>query len=235
VLSLAGTITSRPIIYALNTSAHGDHSYGNMYLPKNVKIIQHINAKTYVDGHFAEDKAFMIKTFGAGRGIEEIEPCTGHVLIAPGGRITLDLGGKLVEIIDFGFCQTGGDLFVWERESRVLWTGNPTVASKPSLPWLLDGHLVETLETLRKVYAFLPADARVVPGHGVVMKREDIKWFIDYLAAIQKNVQMAIDKGLSLEETIKQVTMPEFRGYALYDWVHFHVNVTAAHKELSEK
>ena len=32
-----------------------------------------------------------------------------------------------------------------------MWTGNPVIATKPSLPWLLDGHLVETLSTLRKV------------------------------------------------------------------------------------
>ena len=47
-----------------------------------------------------------------------------------------------------------------ERDGRVsgrrgavpwMWTGNPVIATKPSLPWLLDGHLVETLSTLRKV------------------------------------------------------------------------------------
>ncbi|CAF1273066.1 unnamed protein product [Didymodactylos carnosus] len=235
VLQLTREVTPQPVLYAINTSSHGDHCYGNMYLSENTKIIQHINTKNYADNHLSEDKAFMLKNFGAGRGIEEIKARTGDLLVTAGGSITLDLGDKLVEVIDFGFAQTGGDLFVWQPDSKVLWSGNPVVAGKPALPWLLDGHLVETLETLKKVHAFLPADARIIPGHGVAMKREDLKWHIDYLAAVKKNVQDAIDQGLSLEETVKQVTTPEFGGYALFGWIHSDLNVPAVYKDLSKK
>ena len=33
---LISKTTSKPIIYAINTSFHGDHSYGNMYFPKSM-------------------------------------------------------------------------------------------------------------------------------------------------------------------------------------------------------
>ncbi len=178
--------TDKPIIFAINTSFHGDHSYGNMYLPKETIIVQHAHAKSYIDEHFKEDTDFMLQNFGKGRGIEEIVPTTGDVLVAEGGSIVLDIGGKSVEIIDFGFAQTGGDLFVWEPKSKVLWAGNAIITIKPALPWLLDGHLLETLDTLKKVYAFLPKDARVVPGHGSVMGREDVQWHIDYLETIKE-------------------------------------------------
>jgi glyoxylase-like metal-dependent hydrolase (beta-lactamase superfamily II) len=234
VQALAHAASSMPLTYAVNTSAHGDHSYGNMYLPPETTIIQHINTKNYIDQHLDDDKAFMIKNFGAGRGIEQIQPRTGDVLVPPGGSVTLDLGGKLVDIIDFGFAQTGGDLFVWDPDAKVLWTGNAIVAQKPALPWLLDGHLVETLETLAKVYDFLPADARVVPGHGVVIGRKDLKWHIDYLSAVKQSVQATMGEGLSLEQTVARVTLPEFRGYALFDWVHPGLNVPAAYKDLSK-
>lgn len=91
------------------------------------------------------------------------------------------------------------------------------------------------LETLKKVYAFLPGDARIVPGHGVAMGREDVRWHIDYLTAVRDNVQAAIDQGLTLEQTVVKVKMPEFRGYALFDWVHPSLNVPAAFKDLSAK
>ena len=32
-----------------------------------------------------------------------------------------------------------------------------------------------------KAFAFLPSDARLIPGHGVAMTREDVRWHIDYL------------------------------------------------------
>ncbi len=235
VQALSQKLGHKPIVYAVNTSAHGDHAYGNMYLPASTVIVQHAQTRRYIDAHLADDKAFMIKNFGTGRGIEEIKARTGDVLVAPGGALTLDLGGKSVEIMDFGFAQTGGDLWVWEPQSKVMWSGNPIVAGKPSLPWLLDGHLLATLETLRRVYAFLPADARIVPGHGVVIGKEDLKWHIDYLEAVRSQVQVAILQGLSLEQTIAQVATPEFSGYALFGWVHPGLNVPAAYKELSQK
>jgi len=225
---------NKPILFAVNTSSHGDHWYGNMYLPATTLIIQHVNAKQYIDGHLNEDKQFMIQNFGKGRGIEEIKARTGDILVEKGSKIRIDLGGKLVEIIDFGFAQTGGDLFVWEPQSKILWTGNPIVAGKPSVPWLLDGHLLETLETLKKVYQFVPSDAKIVPGHGVMLKREDLRWHIDYLIAIKNNVQKAHSQGLNQEQCVKTTTeaMKDFHGYCVWDWVHCGVNVPKAYEEL---
>ena len=226
--------TGKPIIYAVNTSFHGDHSYGNMYLPDSTRIIQHKVTREYIDRHFEADTKFMLQNFGEGRGIEEIVPVDADILVASGGRISVDLGGKSVEIIDFGFAQTGGDLFVWEPQSKVLWTGNPIITVKPSLPWLLDGHLLETLASLKRVYDFLPIDSIIVPGHGSPMKREDIRWHIDYLETVKQEVQAAIDGGLSLEQTVETVKMSQFGGYALFGWVHPMLNVPAAYRDLSQ-
>ncbi len=232
VQSLVGKLGKGAPSYAVNTSAHGDHSYGNMYLPKSTLIVQHVNTKHYVEHHLADDKAFMIKNFGTKRGIEEITARTGDLLVPENGKLTLDLGGKTVDIIDFGFGQTGGDLFVWEGQSKTLWAGNVIIAAKPALPWLLDGHLLQTLETLNKVYAFLPPDAKIIPGHGVAMGREDLRWHIDYLSQIKQEVAQAVQQGLSLEQTVQKVALPQFRGYALFDWVHPGLNVPAAYKDL---
>ena len=235
VQDLSQELGGKPLIYAINTSAHGDHSYGNMFLPASTRVVQHAHARQFVSEHLGDDKAFMIKNFGTGRGIEEVEARTGDIMVGPMATLTLDLGNKRVDVIDFGFAQTGGDLWVWEPDAKVLWAGNPVIAAKPALPWLLDGHLVATLATLKRVYAFLPADARIIPGHGVAITREDLNWHIDYLSAVQKNVQAAIDKGLTLEQTVEQTEMPEFRGYALFDWVHPGLNVPAAYRDLSKK
>lgn len=235
VQDLSRKIGGKPIIYAVNTSAHGDHSFGNMYLPASTRIVQHANTADYISKHLDDDKAFMIKNFGAGRGIEGIKSRAADILVSAMSKLTIDLGGKKVEVMDFGFAQTGGDLWVWEPESKVMWAGNPIIAAKPALPWLLDGHLVPTLETLKRVYAFLPADARIIPGHGKAITREDLNWHIDYLNTIKTKVQAAIDKGLTLEQTVQQTPMPEYSGYVLFGWVHPGLNVPAAYRDLSKK
>lgn len=222
-----------PLLYAVNTSSHGDHSFGNMFLPPETRLVQHVQTAHFIATHLDQDKAFMLQNFGQGRGIEPIRAREPDILVPAGGKLVLDLGGRQVEILDFGFAQTGGDLFVWDAQSRTLWAGNPVIAAKPALPWLLDGKLVQTLATLQKVYDFLPADATIVPGHGVPMPREGLRWHLDYLQAVQSGVNDALARGLSLEQTVAELKMPQFRGYQLFDWVHPVLNVPAAYRDLA--
>ena len=224
-----------PLLYAVNTSSHGDHSFGNMFLPRETRLVQHEQTARFIDTHLEQDKAFMLQNFGKGRGIEPIHARAPDILVPAGGKLVLDLGGRQVEIHDFGFAQTGGDLFIWDPQSKTMWTGNPVIAAKPALPWLLDGKLAQTLATLQKVYDFLPADATVVPGHGVPMAREGLRWHLDYLTAVQSGVKDAVARGLSQEQTVAELKMPEFRGYQLFDWVHPALNVPAAYKDQTAK
>lgn len=233
MIALVRAETKKPIRWLVNTSFHGDHSYGNYLFPKDTTIIQHANTKAYIDKYIDQDKTFMIKNFGQGRGIEEVIPRTGDILVPTDGSITLNLGGHKVIISDFGFAQTGGDLFIWHPAANVMWTGNPVISTKPALPWLLDGHLVATLNTLIKVRDVISSNTRVVPGHGPITDRSTFDWNIDYLSTVKSQVKTAIDEGLTLEQTVTKVLMPEFGGYALFGWVHPGLNIPAAYKDLS--
>jgi cyclase len=224
-----------PLLYAVNTSSHGDHSFGNMFLPRETRLVQHEQAARFIGSHLEQDKAFMLQHFGKGRGIEPIRAREPDILVPSGGKLVLDLGGRQVEIHDFGFAQTGGDLFIWDLQSRTLWAGNAVIAAKPAIPWLLDGKLVQTLATLQKVYDFLPPDATIVPGHGVPMPREGLRWHLDYLSAVHSGVKDAIARGRTLEQTVAELKLPEYRGYALFDWLHPALNVPAAYRDLAPK
>lgn len=234
VLSEARRLTKGAPTYAVNTSYHGDHSYGNMYFPKSTVIIQHEETKNYISTKFEADTKFMIGAFGKGRGIEQIKPRAGDVLIPKGGMLQLDLGGRVVEIRDFGFAQTGGDLWVWVPDAKVIFAGNPVVTEKPGIPWLLDGRVQETLDSLTKVRDFLPADAIIVPGHGRPMPKAGLDWHIGYLTALRDETKAAIAKGATVEQAVSQVTLPNYQGYAIFDWIHKQVNVPAAYKELQK-
>lgn len=56
---------------------------------------------------------------------------------------------------------------------------------------------------------------------------------LDYLSAVQAGVKDALARGLSLEQTVAELKLPEFRGYQLFDWVHPGLNVPAAYKDLA--
>ena len=174
----------------------------------------------------------MMQNFGQGRGIEDIVATDADILIGESGSLTINLGRISVDIKDYGFAQTGGDLFVSVPDANVLWTGNAIVAQAPALPWLLDGKLLETRKTLASVYGDFNADTLVVPGHGPVTDISAVKWAVDYLTAVETDVSVALGEGLSLEQTIQRVQLPDFQGYALFGWVHSSMNVPAAYAEL---
>ena len=232
LFNLIAAETTLPVRYLVNTSFHGDHSYGNQYVPDSAAIIQHANAAAYIAEYIEPDKAFMIQNFGEGRGIEEVVATNADILVGNGSNLSVDLGGVIVNITDYGFAQTGGDLFVSVSSANVLWTGNAIVAQAPAVPWLLDGHLIETRDTFQKVYDAFDAETQVVPGHGPVTDIAAIKWGVDYLTAIETEVSAAISEGFGVEDTVARVQLPDFQGYALFGWVHPNMNVPAAYNDL---
>lgn len=236
MIALVRETTAKPILYVLNTSYHGDHSYGNQFFPPGVQFIQHVETQAYIQGHFAEDVAFMKQNFGADQGMDELKPQPAQVLLRDGANIDINLGGKSVNVLHLGFAQTAGDLFVWLPNEKVLYTGNPIISDGPSLPWLLDGKLEAALATSRKLLAMMPKDAIVVPGHGAPAGVGAIEHSIAYLEDLKKRVTEAVAQGLSEQETVDRLTesMKQYNGYKIYPWVHSKINVPKAYQELKK-
>jgi len=234
-MKLVRSVTNKPILYAVNTSDHGDHCFSNYLLPASTIIIQNEFAKENLEKNYEAIKQFMINLFGKGRGIEESRYRPADITIARNNNLKLDLGnGKIVELLNESPAQSQADLFVWLPSAKVFWTGNPFIAESPAIPWLFDGFFLEPARNLRKVYDFIPDDAIVVPGHGKITSKAGIKYTIDYVDALKTNVEDAVRKGLTLEQTKTTVTLKEFdKGYVLFDWLHYNFNLPNAYRDIT--
>jgi len=236
-IKLVRSVTNKPIIYAVNTSDHGDHCFTDYLLPASTIIIQNEFAKESLGKNFDNIKQFMAALFGTGRGIEEAKYRAADITIARNNKLTVDMGaGKIVELINTGTAQSPADLFVWVPADKVFWAGNPFIGESPTIPWLFDGYFLEPADNLKKMYDLLPDDAIVIPGHGRITNKAGIKYTIDYVLALKKNVEDAVKKGLSLEQTKQTVTMKEYdKGYTLFNWLHFNFNLPNAYKDISSQ
>lgn len=235
-VALIRSVTDKPIIYAVNTSDHGDHCFSNYLLPASTTIIQNEFAKENLAKNYDNIKQFMTALFGANRGIENSVYRPADIVIPKNSNLKLDLGnGKIVELLNVGTAQSPADLFVWMPAQKIFWAGNPFIAESPAIPWLFDGYFLEPANNLKKVYDFLPEDAIIIPGHGRVTNKAGIKYTIDYVEALKQQVEVAVDKGLTLEQTKETVKMNEFnKGYALFNWLHFNFNLPNAYKDISD-
>lgn len=231
-IALVQEQTDRPIRYVVNTSSHGDHTFGNAFLPDEVEVVQHERTADFIAANFAEDVAFMKANFGGDQGLDEITPVRADVRVGDAGW-SVDLGGRTVEARYYGFAQTPGDLFVWVPDASVLWTGNAFVSEEPAIPWLLAGQGEAAEVTLRAVQDSLPASAIVVPGHGRPLAPAGMSFYLEYLGAMLAGVRAAVTEGLTLEETVAAVTLDEYQGYRIWGWIHAQVNVPNTYGELA--
>ncbi|MBL0739864.1 MBL fold metallo-hydrolase [Chryseolinea lacunae] len=233
-MKLVRSVTAKPILYAVNTSDHGDHCFTNYLLPSSTIIIQNEFAKENLSKNFEYIKQFMVMLFGTGREIEKAVYRPADITLAKNNNLKIDLGnGKVVEFLNGGTAQSPADLFVWLPSSKVFWAGNPFIGESPTIPWLFDGFFLEPADNLKKMYDFLPSDAIVVPGHGRITTKAGIKYTIDYVEALKKQVTEAVDKGLTLEQTLQSVTLKEYdKGYVLFHWLHDNFNLPNAYKDI---
>jgi glyoxylase-like metal-dependent hydrolase (beta-lactamase superfamily II) len=235
---LIRSVTDKPIVYAINTSDHGDHCFGNYLLPKETIIIQNEFCKENLSKNYDNIKQFMIMLFGKGRGIEESVYRSADITISKNQNMKVDMGNEnIVEILNIGTAQSPADLFVYLKSpsGNVLWAGNPFIAESPAIPWLFDGYFLEPVNNLNKIYNMISDKDIVVPGHGRITNKAGIKYTIDYVEALKTNVENAVKKGLTLDETKAAVTMKEFdKGYELFNWLHFNFNVPNAYKDIKE-
>lgn len=235
-MKLIRSVTDKPIIYAVNTSDHGDHCFTNYLLPSSTVVIQNEFARDNLFSNFEAIKQFMVLLFGKGRGIEDAQYRAADITIAKNDNLSIDMGkGKKIVLMNGGTAQSPADLFVWMPDTKVFWAGNPFIAESPAIPWLFDGFFLEPANNLKKIYDFLPEDAIVIPGHGRITSKAGIKYTIDYVMELKRQVKEAVDKGLTLEQTGKTVTMKAYdKGYVLFDWLHYNFNLTNAYKDIAK-
>ena len=233
---LIRSASQKPILYAINTSDHGDHCFGNYLLPEKTVVIQNEFCKENLTKNFENIKTFMVMLFGKGRGIEEAKYRPADLTIAKNQSLKLDLGAnKQVEIMNVGTAQSPADLFVFVKTSdkNILWAGNPFIAESPAIPWLFDGYFLEPVTNLNKVYNMIGDNDVIVPGHGRLTNKLGIKYTVDYVNALEKNIQQSVAKGLTLNQTKETVTMKEFdKGYELFNWLHYNFNIPNAYKDI---
>jgi glyoxylase-like metal-dependent hydrolase (beta-lactamase superfamily II) len=234
--ALVRSVTQKPIIYAVNTSDHGDHCFGNYLLPKETTIIQNEFCKDNLAKNFENIKQFMVMLFGKNRGIEEVKYRAADIAIPKDQSLKLDMGkGNSVELINTGTAQSPADLFVFVSTpaKRVVWVGNPFIGESPTIPWLFDGYFLEPQKNLLKIYNMLDAYDVIIPGHGRITDKAGIKYTIDYVSALSEQVKEAVNKGQTLEQTQTSVTMKEFdKGYELFHWLHYNFNLPNAYKDI---
>ncbi len=217
-------VTDSPVIFAVNTHYHGDHTFGNQYFKDAYAIIAQENARTALiekdAPHRARFKGFFGKT-----------SLDGFILTPPGAtfasELTLWAGGRTFIITHPGRAHTDGDAYVYMPDEGVVFTGD--LLYKGRVPWLGDG---DSGGAIRALDELLALDAEVyVPGHGPVAGRADLLAYKKYLTDLRREVRRLKVAGRTIDEVKEEIRLPEYDGLIMYDkWLP--LNAAKVYKEL---
>lgn len=211
-----------PIVAVVNTHAHYDHTFGNQRFDSIPTYGHHL-----IPRHFDMYEAPRLAAVQADPGFEPDKNWAGVVLTPPNHLVsepvTVDLGGRRIEILPLEPGHTDTDMVVFVPDQRVWILGDVIEESgapmygSGSFPLQWPAVLATLLEKIE------PGDP-VVPGHGAVVDREFVLRQMQDLQRVADGIRSSWAKGLSVDEAVRShpasmwshdMLAPAFaRGYA---------------------
>lgn len=199
IVSEVKKLTNQPIKYVINTHHHGDHSGSNAKMQAmSVQVIASEQARVNM--------------------VDAKQP--GQPTMTFDGHAHISLGGKSVDLYHFGRAHTNGDIVALFPAQRTLAAGDMFTFGD-DVPQLIDyaggGSAKEWTSTLDSV---LQLDFNnVVPGHGNVTSKAEMRKFRDSTLTLRNRVHALIGEKKSRAD-IEKVMRSEFH------WADLHVGTS---------
>jgi cyclase len=195
VRAVVAHISPKPIRYVINTHWHWDHAGGDAEFARRGALI--IASQ--------ETRDYIVAAQRAGGEQGQYLPDAAGVpgLAVDGGTQRLYLGGQTIEITHARPAHTGGDLVVRFVEADVLQTGDTFFHGfYPDIDFEHGGTIDGMIGFYDTLYRMCGPNTKVIPGHGPIATREDIRTYQLMLREVRNRVARAIGQGLSEQQLI---------------------------------
>jgi len=190
------------IRYLINTEEHPDHTTCSSFFPGS--LITHQKTRESLTKRATEEVVGIVKYLDPEGSslMEGFQLSLADITFSE--SLNIFLGGIRVDLFSLPGHSDGG-IGVYIPDQKVVFTTD--IVFHQTKSWLHDSSPSQWLESLKKLGA-LDVDV-IVPGHGEICK----KAYRDEQAGIieqwVREVQSAIDKGLSEEEALAEISQPD--------------------------
>jgi len=206
------TLTDQPVRYVIYSHHHNDHISGGRVFAGTTLFVSHAAARPRILQAADSDTPVPDLTFT--------------------DRMTIELGGKHVELIYTGRNHSDNTLVVLLPQNRLLFAVDFIPIETVAYRALPDSYPDDWIESLKQIERL--EFETLVPGHGKIGKKEDVRLFREYLEALRAAVSEQIQKGVPLEEAKNSVRLPKYeQWYGYADW--FTENVEGMYRYLSQQ
>jgi glyoxylase-like metal-dependent hydrolase (beta-lactamase superfamily II) len=190
-------ITDKPVRFVINTHYHGDHAGGNEpFANAGSTVIAHDNVRRRLETG---------GTAGNGGSVNVAQKAatkTALPVITFEHDVTIHLNGEDIRALHFPAGHTDGDSIIFFPKNNVVHMGDDFVRyGFPFIDVASGGSVQGVIDAMEKATAQLPADVKVIPGHGALSNLDDVRAFTKML----QETSAVVQKGLNDHKTVEQM------------------------------
>lgn len=191
------TLGAEPVKYVVNTHWHWDHANGDAWLHEGgATIVATPNTVKYLTtaSRVEEWEHTFPSVVGAGVPTELLT-----------AEKVYRLDGETIVVSPLKPSHTDGDLFVYFKKADVLATGD--AFWNGHYPFIDNGHgggINGTIAVIQKFLAMIGERTLIVPGHGPVGNKAELRDYLRMLIAVRSKVAALKTQGRSLAEVIAE-------------------------------
>lgn len=193
ILAALKAISDKPVKFVLNTHWHGDHSGGNENMAKaGAILVAQDNARKRMSSE-QFSSLFKRTTPPSPKG------ALPHVTFST--DVTFHINGDEVQGFHVPKAHTDGDTIVHFKNSNVIHMGDTYFNGWYPFIDVSGGGSVEGIVACAdKVLAMANDATKIIPGHGPMSNKVELKAYRDMLTTVNTRVKALLKEGKKLEE-----------------------------------
>ncbi len=184
--------------FVFNTHWHGDHTEGNKFFGSNSLILAHTNVR----------KRLSVESIVLGNKTEPY-PKLALPVLTYDQSMSVHFNDEEIRAVHYPNGHTDGDSVIFFTKANIVHLGDDFFAGRFPFVDLDSGGSVQGLtKNIGDIITKLPADVKIIPGHGGLSTREDLKAYHQMLVETTDIVQKGMMSGKALEG-LKKDGLPE--------------------------
>lgn len=223
-------VSDKPIRFVINTHYHGDHTGGNTQFQSNATpiIAQDNVRKRLANGGKAGNGGSMTLD-------QKAQPAAALPVVTFAHDATVHLNGEDIHAMYFPSGHTDGDSIVFFPQSNVVHMGDDFVTyGFPFVDISAGGSVEGIVKACEEVLAKVPADVKIIPGHGPLSKPDDVRSFVKMIRETRAVVEKNLKAGKTLEQMKKDKVLEPWKKYS-GDFISSDAWIETLYNELTGK